>query len=168
MFLAALLEYATNSYGHQSFSAHVSCFPDLFPLSSHASTLIPRVSTQSVSVSKAEECCSGLCACAALFLPIRGVSAATHELEDDPASAKLSSGYRKAFTNEWAVRIAGGDEEEARSLANKYGYIYLGRVSPSSFLHHKSAFRVTLCKFSRAKRAQPNFRLHIRGKLRRH
>lgn len=44
-------------------------------------------------------------------------------------TSSQSSSLRKAFTNEWALRIAGGSEEEAARLAAKYGYQNLGRVS---------------------------------------
>uniref|UniRef100_A0A1I7WCN7 S8_pro-domain domain-containing protein n=1 Tax=Heterorhabditis bacteriophora TaxID=37862 RepID=A0A1I7WCN7_HETBA len=33
----------------------------------------------------------------------------------------------KAFTNEWAVRVAGGSVVEADRIATKYGYTNLGR-----------------------------------------
>ncbi|KAK5967262.1 hypothetical protein GCK32_020192, partial [Trichostrongylus colubriformis] len=51
--------------------------------------------------------------------------------ENNPSTtSSLASGLRKAYTNEWAVRIAGGSEEEASRLAAKYGYLNLGRIIP--------------------------------------
>ncbi|VDP38546.1 unnamed protein product [Heligmosomoides polygyrus] len=48
--------------------------------------------------------------------------------EELSTTSSLASNLRKAYTNEWAVRIAGGSEAEATRLAAKYGYLNLGRI----------------------------------------
>jgi hypothetical protein len=35
----------------------------------------------------------------------------------------------KAYTNQWALEITGGNEKAADTLADKYGFKNLGRVS---------------------------------------
>lgn len=54
--------------------------------------------------------------------------------EELSTTSSLASNLRKAYTNEWAVRIAGGSEAEATRLAAKYGYLNLGRVSFLPFI----------------------------------
>uniref|UniRef100_A0A0R3RT93 P/Homo B domain-containing protein n=1 Tax=Elaeophora elaphi TaxID=1147741 RepID=A0A0R3RT93_9BILA len=46
-------------------------------------------------------------------------------------SQSSSSALRKAYTNQFAVRIAGGDAVEANKLAAKHGFINLGPVLPN-------------------------------------
>uniref|UniRef100_A0A0N4WXL2 P/Homo B domain-containing protein n=1 Tax=Haemonchus placei TaxID=6290 RepID=A0A0N4WXL2_HAEPC len=60
----------------------------------------------------------------ALFLLLRNFQ------DNISSTSSLASNLRKAYTNEWAVRIAGGSEEEATRLATKYGYLNLGRIIP--------------------------------------
>uniref|UniRef100_A0A914M7Z5 Peptidase S8 pro-domain domain-containing protein n=1 Tax=Meloidogyne incognita TaxID=6306 RepID=A0A914M7Z5_MELIC len=36
---------------------------------------------------------------------------------------------KRVYTNQWAVRIAGGHQEQADELASKYGFRNLGPVS---------------------------------------
>ena len=43
--------------------------------------------------------------------------------------SSLASAIRKSYTNEWAVLIEGGTDQDAKLMANKYGYTYMGRVS---------------------------------------
>lgn len=42
-------------------------------------------------------------------------------------SQSVASGHGDVFTNHWAVRITGG-QEQADKIAAKYGYINLGQV----------------------------------------
>ncbi|CAL2027284.1 unnamed protein product [Caenorhabditis brenneri] len=44
--------------------------------------------------------------------------------------SSVASPMRRTYTNEWAVRIAGGKIENADRLANKYGYTNLGPIIP--------------------------------------
>ncbi|RCN30244.1 hypothetical protein ANCCAN_23989 [Ancylostoma caninum] len=69
--------------------------------------------------------------CILIFASILAILDATEFNYEDQISTTSSqaSGLRKAFTNEWALRIAGGSDEEAARLAAKYGYQNLGRVS---------------------------------------
>ena len=53
----------------------------------------------------------------------------------DILSSSVSSSLRKAFTNEWAIRVAGGRDEDVQRLADKYGYTNLGRVSLQMRFH---------------------------------
>lgn len=36
---------------------------------------------------------------------------------------------KKVYTNQWAIQIEGGQQEEAEALASKYGFRNLGPVS---------------------------------------
>ncbi|VDM52739.1 unnamed protein product [Angiostrongylus costaricensis] len=45
-------------------------------------------------------------------------------------TSSLASNLRKSYTNDWAVRIADGSDDEAERLATKYGYQNLGRIIP--------------------------------------
>lgn len=71
----------------------------------------------------------------ALFLLLGSASLGSahidEEFEDDVTTtiSSIASPMRRTYTNEWAVRIAGGKVEEANRLANKYGYTNLGPVS---------------------------------------
>lgn len=53
------------------------------------------------------------------------------EFENDETTtiSSKASPMRRTYTNEWAVRIAGGKNEDADRLAAKYGYANLGPVS---------------------------------------
>ncbi|EYB92117.1 hypothetical protein Y032_0197g1549 [Ancylostoma ceylanicum] len=70
--------------------------------------------------------------CILIFASILAILDATEFNYEDQISTTSSqaSGLRKAFTNEWALRIAGGSDEEAARLAAKYGYQNLGRIIP--------------------------------------
>lgn len=64
-----------------------------------------------------------------LFCALRASELNNYE-EELSTTSSLASNLRKAYTNEWAVRIAGGSEAEATRLAAKYGYLNLGRIIP--------------------------------------
>ncbi|CAB04086.1 Furin-like protease kpc-1 [Caenorhabditis elegans] len=72
----------------------------------------------------------------ALFLLLGSASLGSahidEEFEDDVTTtiSSIASPMRRTYTNEWAVRIAGGKVEEANRLANKYGYTNLGPIIP--------------------------------------
>ena len=72
-----------------------------------------------------------------LFLLLIGSAHSTTEspgeFDDDVTTtvSSIASPMRRTYTNEWAVRIAGGKVEDAERLANKYGYTNLGPVSYS-------------------------------------
>uniref|UniRef100_A0A914WEP2 Peptidase S8 pro-domain domain-containing protein n=1 Tax=Plectus sambesii TaxID=2011161 RepID=A0A914WEP2_9BILA len=50
---------------------------------------------------------------------------------------------QKAYTNQWALEIAGGDEKAANEMAAKYGFKNLGRIIPGEnfFLFESFAVR---------------------------
>lgn len=66
------------------------------------------------------------------------VAVATQEFE-----SSANTGLRRSYTNEWAVRITGGGDEEANEIARKYGFDNLGRIIPGEeyFLFRNSALR---------------------------
>ncbi|KAF8367050.1 kpc-1 [Pristionchus pacificus] len=50
--------------------------------------------------------------------------------EQPPLEGNIEKGraYRKTFTNEWAVLIENGNEDEADRIASRYGYVNMGRI----------------------------------------
>ncbi|KAK0424619.1 hypothetical protein QR680_008753 [Steinernema hermaphroditum] len=78
------------------------------------------------------------------FFPvIVGASAVDSVDSDEFGSGYRASPYRRAYTNQWAIRIEGGDPQKADDLASKYGYINLGAVIPGGeyFLFENSRVR---------------------------
>ncbi|KAK6013954.1 convertase P-domain protein, partial [Ostertagia ostertagi] len=71
------------------------------------------------------------------------------------ATSSLASNLRKAYTNEWAVRIAGGSEEEATRLAAKYGYLNLGRILWMEQQVAKKRVKRDYRQRTRSRRARP-------------
>ncbi|KAE9420589.1 hypothetical protein Angca_003913 [Angiostrongylus cantonensis] len=61
-----------------------------------------------------------------------GLNATKSNVAEDLSSptGPLASNLRKSYTNDWAVRIADGSDDEAERLATKYGYQNLGRIIP--------------------------------------
>ncbi|VDK42631.1 unnamed protein product [Anisakis simplex] len=59
------------------------------------------------------------------------------------SSTSSSRSFKKTFTNQYAIRIEGGDPNEADRLAIKYGYINLGVVSSFLNLSAKAFARKT-------------------------
>ncbi|CAJ0962979.1 unnamed protein product, partial [Mesorhabditis belari] len=62
---------------------------------------------------------------ASLFLSVIALCAAS---SDEYSLVSDRGGPRKVYTNEWAVRIAGGSTEEADRIARRYGFENKGRV----------------------------------------
>lgn len=55
-----------------------------------------------------------------------------NNLKNFPITATLR--IRRIYTNQYAVKISGGNKNEAEQLAKKYGFINLGPVSCFFFL----------------------------------
>lgn len=56
---------------------------------------------------------------------------ASHEfIEETTSRSSQATSLRKSYTNEWAVRIEGGNRTEADRLAEKYGYTNMGIIIP--------------------------------------
>ncbi|KJH53263.1 hypothetical protein DICVIV_00574 [Dictyocaulus viviparus] len=76
-----------------------------------------------------------------------GLNATEYDVAEelDSTTSSLASNLRKAYTNDWAIRIADGNDEEAERLATKYGYQNLGRWSnvtmPSKWFRDQSSLR---------------------------
>ncbi|CAI4227597.1 unnamed protein product [Auanema sp. JU1783] len=92
--------------------------------------------------------------CFCIFLlSISSISAKTDEAYFLTSTTSSSaSALRKAYTNEWALRIDGADETKAKALASKYGYIFLGRIIPGEdyFLFRNANQRTRSSRKSRS------------------
>lgn len=68
------------------------------------------------------------------------------------ATSAVSGGGSQHYTDQWAVRID-GTEDDARRLAERHGFIYVDKVSRTSklfFINAQTVLRVALLRSERS------------------